>query len=60
MTTQDAIKWAGSAKKLADLLEIWPQTVYTWGKFPPRGKQFEIEVRSGGALKVERGIIGKS
>ena len=60
MTTKDAITWAGSAKKLADFLEIWPQTVYQWEEYPPRAKQYELEVRTNGELKAERQRNGRS
>jgi hypothetical protein len=54
MTTQDAIKHFGSLKKLADALGIWPQAVYKWGERPPLSKQYELEVKTSGALRADR------
>jgi len=54
MTTQEAIDFFGSTKKLADFLGIWPQVVYTWGERPPMARQYELEVRTDGQLKAEK------
>lgn len=54
MTTKEAVEFFGSYKQLADALGLWPQTVYQWGEKPPKGKQYEIEVRTDGKLKAER------
>tara|TARA_R110000822_G_scaffold51947_3_gene134844 strand:+ start:1238 stop:1402 length:165 start_codon:yes stop_codon:yes gene_type:complete len=53
MTTDEAIAYFGSRKKMADALEIWPHGTYRWGESPPKLRQFEIERISGGELKVE-------
>ena len=53
MTTEEAIKHFGSTKKLAIALEVWPQVIYNWGERPPKAKQFEIHVLSGGVLKID-------
>lgn len=53
MKTEDAIEWAGSKLELSRVLGLWPQTVYNWGDYPPKAKQYEIEVKSGGKLKAE-------
>jgi hypothetical protein len=53
MKTSEAIEHFGGLKKLADLLGIWPQVIYQWGEYPPRGRQYELEIRSEGALKAE-------
>ena len=53
MKTQDAINHYGDIKKLADTLDMWPQAVYAWGEYPPKGKQYEIQVKSEGKLKAE-------
>jgi hypothetical protein len=52
MTTKEAIQHFGGVKQLADALGIWPQAVYAWGVCPPNAKQYEIEVKSKGALKA--------
>ena len=54
MRTQEAIDYYGSVKKLADALGIWPQTIYTWGETPPMARQYELEVKTEGALKADR------
>jgi transcriptional repressor of cell division inhibition gene dicB len=53
MTTDEAIAYFGSRKKMADFLEIWPHGTYRWGEYPPKLRQFEIERISDGELKVE-------
>jgi len=52
MTTQEAIDHFGGVKKLADALGIWVQAVYEWGDEPPILRQYELEVRTKGALKA--------
>ena len=54
MTTQDAIKHFGGLKQLADTLGVWPQVIYKWGEYPPLGRQYELEVKTNGALKAEK------
>lgn len=54
MTMQEALDHYGSRKQLADALGLWPQTVYAWGDSIPLSRQYEIEVRTGGALKADR------
>lgn len=53
MKTSEAIEHFGGLKKLADLLGIWPQVIYQWGEYPPKSRQYELEVRTGGVLKAE-------
>ncbi len=53
MKTQQAITHFGGIKKLADLLDIWPQVIYQWGEYPPMGRQYELEIKSHGELKAE-------
>lgn len=53
MTTQEAVEHYGSARKLADILDCWPHVIYRWGMFPPKGRQYEIEVKTDGKLKAE-------
>lgn len=53
MKTQEAIEHFGSIRKLADALDIWPHTIYRWGEYPPKAKQYEIEVKSKGKLRAE-------
>lgn len=56
MNTQEAIDYYGNIKKMADELGVWPQTIYLWGDTPPMGRQYELEIRTEGALKADRQI----
>jgi hypothetical protein len=53
MTTDEAIAYFGSRKKLAFFLDIWPHATYRWGEYPPRLRQFEIERFSDGELRAD-------
>jgi hypothetical protein len=53
MTTKQAIEYFGSIKKLADALSMWPHVIYRWGEHPPKARQYELEVKTGGKLKAE-------
>lgn len=52
MTTKEAISYFGGLKKLADAIGVWPQVIYQWGDHPPRARQYELEVKTGGDLKA--------
>lgn len=51
MTTKEAIDHYGGVKQLADALGIWPHVIYRWGIHPPKARQYEIEVKTGGVLR---------
>lgn len=53
MKTKTAIEYFGDIKALAKELDIWPHTIYKWGEYPPKGKQYEIQVKTKGVLKAE-------
>jgi len=53
MTTKEAIEYFGGIKQLSEALGIWPHNISRWGEHPPRHRQYELEVRTKGALKVE-------
>jgi hypothetical protein len=53
VTTNEAIQFFGSLKKLADALGIWPQVIYRWGDRPPMARQYEIEVKTEGKLRAD-------
>ncbi len=53
MTTKEAINYYGGTKQLARALDIWPHTISRWGDYPPLGRQYELEVKTGGELKAE-------
>jgi len=57
MTTKEAIDYYGSVKKLADVLGIWPQVIYTWGDEPPMARQYELEVKTAGTLRADRQFV---
>jgi hypothetical protein len=54
MTTQEAIQHYGGIRRLAEELKVWPQVIYSWGDRPPMGRQYELEVKTEGALKADR------
>jgi hypothetical protein len=54
MKTEEAIAYYGSLKKLADVLDVWPQVIYQWGEKPPMSRQYELEVKTEGTLKADR------
>ena len=55
MKTKTAIKHFGGVTKLVDALEgiTTRQAIYAWGKYPPIGRQYQIESITGGVLKAE-------
>jgi DNA-binding transcriptional regulator YdaS (Cro superfamily) len=55
MKTQEAIDFYGSKKQLADALGVWPQVIYQWGDHPPMSRQYELEVKTNGQLKADKG-----
>jgi len=52
MTKNQAIKWAGSAAKLASTLGITEGAVSQWGRNPPLLQQYRLNALSNGQLKV--------
>lgn len=53
MTTDEAIKFYGTKKALAQALDIWPHVISRWGKYPPMARQYELEVKTRGELKAD-------
>ena len=53
MKTQEAIDYFGGLRKLAEAMDVWPQVIYQWGETPPMGRQYELEVKTGGKLKAD-------
>jgi hypothetical protein len=53
MTTQEAVDYFGGIKKLAAELGIWAHVIYRWGAYPPKARQYELEVKTKGKLKAE-------
>ena len=55
MKTEDAIKQFGGVAGLARVLKVSPQAIYQWGEKVPRGRQYELQALSNGALRVADG-----
>lgn len=55
MTTTEAIEYYGSKRALAAELGVWPHVIYKWGQHPPMARQYELEVKTGGILRAEKG-----
>ena len=53
MTTLEAIKYYGGKKGLARALDIWPHAIGRWGDYPPKTRQYQLEVLTRGDLKAE-------
>ena len=53
MTTTQAIEYYGGIKQLAAALGIWAHVIYRWGEYPPMARQYELEVKTNGALRAE-------
>lgn len=53
MKTEQAIKYAGSAKALADLLEITPSAISQWDGEVPPARQLQLQQLSKGKLKAD-------
>lgn len=51
MKTNDLITMFGSRSNIARFLGISPQAVYQWPGDVPRAWGYEIQVRTGGAIK---------
>jgi len=52
VTKQEAIDHFGGVTGLAAALNIKPQAVSQW-KVIPAGRQYELEVKTGGVLKAD-------
>jgi hypothetical protein len=52
MTKTEIINHFGGAKQVAQFLDCFPSAVYTWGDEPPLRIQYELEVRTKGALRA--------
>lgn len=53
MKTKDAVEYFGGVKALADELGIWPHNISRWGDDVPKGRAYELEVKTNGDLKAE-------
>ena len=60
MRKEDAIRFFGSATKLARALGISKQAISKWGDHVPEGRDYQIEVLTEGALKAPRRTVIES
>lgn len=51
--TEQAIKYFGGRKELAQALGIWPHNISRWGTYPPELQQYRLERMTQGELKAE-------
>lgn len=56
MRKADVIAYFGDEVQTAAALEVSKQAVNMWGEIVPRGTAYEVEVITGGALKVDRDV----
>jgi len=54
VTTKEAKDYYGGIRQLSEALDIWPHNISRWGEYPPKSRQYELEVRTQGALKAEK------
>lgn len=58
MKKSEAIDYFKTQTALADALGMNQSTICkSWGEYPPKLRQLQIEALTGGALKAEAGII---
>jgi hypothetical protein len=53
MKTEAAIKHAGSATELAQLLKVTVGAISQWGDYPPPARQLQLQKITRGKLKAE-------
>lgn len=54
MKTADAIKFYGTKAALARALGIKPPSIHDWGDLVPKGRAYELQDLTDGALQVDR------
>lgn len=59
MTLDDAIRFFGSKTRLSSALGVALPTVYEWEREIPEGRQYQIELATGGALKADKPALRK-
>lgn len=60
MKLNEVAAFFGSKRKLADALGVFPSAVTQWGETIPVGRQYQIEVITGGKFKADKGIAQSS
>lgn len=53
MKTRDAVKYAGGVVELCTLLNCTRDAIYKWGSNVPEQRQYELEVKTSGALQSD-------
>lgn len=59
MKTKDAIKFAGTQVRLAEMLGTRQSTIASWGEYPPDARQLQIERVTLGALRAESDCLDR-
>lgn len=54
MKTADAIRYFGTKAALARALGIKPPSIHDWGELVPKGRAYELQDLTNGALQVDR------
>lgn len=54
MRTEDAVRYFQGVGRLAERLGISRKSIWKWGDRPPAGRQYELEVITGGALTADQ------
>lgn len=58
MTKSEALQfYGGNVSALARALDMDQSSVYSWGEYPPGGRQLQLERITGGRLKAEPGCM---
>lgn len=58
MTTSEALKhYGGNVTALAAALGMHQSSFYSWGEYPPGGRQLQLESITDGKLKAEPGCM---
>ena len=60
MTKQELIAHFGSTRAVADVFGITLQAFYQWPETIPKGRAYEAEVKTAGALRAEASQDGRS
>jgi transcriptional repressor of cell division inhibition gene dicB len=57
MTTEEAISHYGTQVRLAQALGTRQSTISSWGIYPPKLRQLQLQQITKGRLKAEPGIL---
>ena len=59
MTKEQAVRYFGTQKALADALDITQPSVAEWGEYPPELQQLRLHRLTNGELRAEREVLKK-